>query len=198
MRGITGMIVSATMSLMVFSSPVIGRESCKLGGLWRLISLDVENVTSEKRVRIYSEYPSRYMTVTCDGRFSAWAGNTQAGPVLSIWEDVGRWIAESTPLDDAIYYSGSYRLDGTKITFRSDKVHYEGPTIFDKFDLMWGERRAETEGVQNFQLTPKGSDSETLLIETAPMPNPNRAGNAGTTIVARALWERKFAPEIRH
>ena len=198
MRGITGMIVSATMFLMVFSSPVIGRESCKLGGLWRLISLDIENVTSEERVRIYSEYPNRYMTVTCDGRFSAWAGNTQTGPVLSIWEDVARWIAESTPLDDAIYYSGSYRLDGSKIIFRSDKVHYDGSNIFDEFNLIWSEGKAETEGGHNFRLTPNGSDGQTLLIETAPMPNPNRAGSTGTTIVARALWERKLTPEVRH
>ena len=123
---------------------------------------------------------------------------TQTEPVLSIWEDVARWIAESTPLDGAIYYSGSYRLDGTKIIFRSDKVRYEGSTIFDEFDLMWSEGKAETEGVQNFQLTPNGSDDDTLLIETAPMPNPKSTGNTGTTIIARALWERKFTPEIRH
>ena len=59
------------------------------------------------------------------------------------------------PLYGAIYYSGSYRLDGTKIIFRSDKVRYEGSTIFDEFDLMWSEGKAETEGVKNFQLTPK-------------------------------------------
>jgi hypothetical protein len=102
MHGITRMITVAAMSLMALNSPVLGGESCKFEGRWRLVAIHAEDI-GERR--------SGYMTMSCDGRFGAWIGTAQSEPIQSIWEDVARTFSDPALPNRATYYSGSYRLD---------------------------------------------------------------------------------------
>lgn len=138
MRGVTPFLC-ATISLIVFSSTPVDAESCKLGGSWKLVAFYAEDVATKARVHTYGERPSGYMTVTCDGRFSARAGTALTEPVLSIWEDVARTLIEPAGLVSGVYYWGTYRLDGNKIILRNEEARNTGWTIHDPTDLMWNE-----------------------------------------------------------
>lgn len=183
MRGITWMIIGASISFMVFNSPVDAGENCKLEGSWRLVSFYAEDVISKAQVHIYGERPSGYMTVTCDGRFYAWVESAPPLAVQSVWEDVAQAIADRR----AIYYSGTYRLAQNSIVIRVDNVQHERWIANDGTALSWTERQSETDEVRNFRVVTNGYDGETLVIETAPMLNQNGADNL---IVGRTVWKR--------
>ena len=181
MRGVVTRFLCATICLIVFDSPVVGGESCKLEGTWRLMALHAEDVNTKVRVNIYGERPSGHMTMTCDGRFSAWAGAAQAEPVLSIWEDVASTFARPEGPVDTVYFSGTYLLEGDTIVVRNDKAHYADWTA--PLNLAWKVGKSEFKNVRNF-----GNDM--LLTEIAPMSRRNAVGN---TTIARLVWERMLA-----
>lgn len=186
MHGTTRMILSATISLMAFNFPVLADENCKLQGGWQLVSFLVEDVATKARNYVYGEHPSGSMRMTCDGRFSAWAGTVPNQPVLSVWDDVGRSLAEESGVLRAVYYSGTYRVHADKLIILVDKVRYEGRTPHDRPYLTWTEAKSPAEEERNFRIIPS-ERGDSLQIETAPMRSPTGAGNA---IVGREIWER--------
>lgn len=103
MHRITRMFTVATTSLMALNSTVLGGESCKFEGRWRLIAIHADE---------FGEQRSGYMTMSCDRRFGAWFGAAQSEQIQSIWEDVARTFPDPALPNHATYYSGSYRLDG--------------------------------------------------------------------------------------
>ena len=151
MHGTARMIVVATISLIVSNFPVLAGEDCKLQGGWRLVSLYVKDVATQARNYIYGEHPSGHLRMSCDGRFDAWAGTIPNQPVLSIWDDVGRSLAEESGVLRAVYYSGTYRVHADKLIILVDKARYEGRTLHDGAYLPWKEAKSEAEQEQKFR-----------------------------------------------
>jgi hypothetical protein len=110
-----------------------------------------------------------------------------------VCEDVAQPLREQTAGRHAIPYSGTYRLEGTKLITRVDHTQHEGWIDTDRFDVTWSEGRGLLEEVRRFFFT-GGSElaRETVHIETAPMPNPNGYGN---TIVGKTIWARMGAQD---
>jgi hypothetical protein len=187
--------ISAAIGLLLLGSPVVADDICKLGGMWRLVSFHSEDVVTKARVNIYGERPWGYLTIQCDGRFYAWAANAQRRPVQSVWEDVAQSISELAAPRRAIYYSGIYSLTDDNMVIRVEKEQHGGWDISDAGDILWNESQTQGDDVRKYRIKPNGRDTEILLIETAPMPDPKRSTS---TIVGRTVWERvsewQYAP----
>jgi hypothetical protein len=72
---------------------------------------------------------------------------------------------------------------------RIANARHEGWIAYDAGSLVWTEGPAQTDEARSFQVLRNDLGYEIVLIETAPMPNPNGYGNS---IIGRTVWERVF------
>lgn len=160
-------------------------ETSPLAGTWGIRAFYTADVTSKERHDVYGPHPTGTMKVWPDGHFTAHVRSYEPLPVLSIWDDIANVLASET--EHAIFYGGTYRINGESLSVQVNDLRREGPAGPDTFDLGWDVGRTIGQEERSFQ-TVIGSDQQTrLIIETDPMPNPDGAGNK---IIGRIVWQR--------
>ena len=160
-------------------------ETNAIAGMWQIRAFYTEDVATKERHDVYGAYPTGTMQVWPDGRFNAYVRSNEPARVASIWEDVAYSVMPASAR--AIFYGGSYRIDGQAMFVHVTNVRHEGPVGTDAFDMSWDEGRTTDEEPRSFQLVTAASKLDRLSIVTMPMPNPNGARN---TIIGRIVWER--------
>lgn len=185
MRTTTQAVIGATLGLVLIAASVRADDRSRIVGTWKLVSFDTEDVHTKARSDIYGGQPKGFMAVSADGRFHAYVLSDWPEPVQSVWEDVAKCIAVGT--HRALYYSGKYRVEAGKLIMHVQHAQHQGWIGTDPFDTTWTEGRTPTEEVRSFWLAADERGSDTLRIETLPMPNPNGTGN---TIIGGVTWER--------
>lgn len=171
--------IGVTFAALLFGSPVLADDTCKLGGMWRLVSFHSEDIVTKSRFHTYGERPWGYLTIGCDGQFSAWVESRQSAKTLT--------ASKNDPLHRAIFYSGQYRVTANTIVTRIAEARHEGWIAYDAGDTTWTEWQSQTDDPRSFRVVINDLGNAILLIETAPMSNPNGYGNR---TVGRTVWER--------
>jgi hypothetical protein len=180
-------LAGAGLAVLFLGSPALAESHAKIVGLWKLVSFQTEDVKSRTTTNVYGEHPKGYMAVIDDGRFYAHALSDWPQPAQSLLDENAQSLPEYAPTGRGILYSGTYRLEANKFIVHVDRASHEGLVGVLPFDLTWTEGRTPTEEVRYYSLDSDGVERETLRIETAPILNPNGAGN---TIIGRVIWER--------
>jgi hypothetical protein len=181
-------LISAVFGLAILGSPAASADSAQVPGLWKIMAFQTEDVVTKERSHLYGERPIGFMKLETDGRLSAWLASGWPDEVVqSVWEDVASAIDPQRSPYRAVFYSGQYRLNATAFVMKIDEAQHEGWVGSDPFDLTWTEGRTQKEEMRNFRIETDAQEREVLHIETAPMRNPNGAGN---TIIGRLVWAR--------
>jgi Lipocalin-like domain len=171
-------LISAAFGLLLLSAPAFAGDTLKLIGTWKLVAFFTEDVQTKARNHVYGEHPQGYLGITPQDRFFAFA--------TADWRRFAQPPAEEIEFR-SIFFSGKYRLQENKFIIQADTVWNEGWEGPDPFDMSWNEGWVGTEQMRFYQLENNGAESERLRMQTAPIPNPNGAGN---TIVGTLIWER--------
>jgi len=174
MRGICK-VAAALIALLSFGAPLSAQDNSKLVDLWTIRAFYTEDVQTKARGNIYGEQPTGFIELWQDGSFAA---HVQSGPPEP---------SAQPGLHRSIFYSGTYRVEGSKFYIRVTRVRHEGPVGTDAFDMSWEEGRMPVEEARSFRLSNGAGEVEELSIETAPMVNPNGTENI---IVGRIVWAR--------
>jgi hypothetical protein len=181
-------VISAVFGLAVLGSPAQTADRSKVAGLWKIVAFHTEDVATKAQNHLYGERPIGFMKLETDGRLSAWlASGWPAESVQSVWEDVATSFAQHPPAYRAVFYSGQYRLGQGALLVNIDHAQHEGWVGVEPFDLTWTEGLTQKEEMRKFRIETDGQERVILLIETAPMRNPNGAEN---TIIGRLIWAR--------
>lgn len=170
----------AALGLFVLSTPTSAgaEDRLKFAGAWKLVSFFTEDVETKTRNNIYGEHPKGYLGVTVDGRFFAFAS--------ADWRKFAVPPSEQIQFR-SIFYSGKYRVEGDKFVTTTDTVSQEGWEGTDPFDMSWNEGWLGGPQVR-FYMIETDREHERLTLQTAPMRNPNGAGNM---IVGTVIWQRE-------
>jgi hypothetical protein len=163
-------LIGTVFILLYLVNPALAQENPKLLGLWKLVAFHTEDVQTKARNNVYGDQPMGYIRIWDDGRFDAWAAESN------------RKFSHR-----AIFYSGKHRVDGDKLTIHVDQVLHEGWEGAQPFDVTWNEGRTANEQVRYFHLESRSLDRDVLRVETPPIANPNGSRN---TIIGRLVWER--------
>lgn len=117
--------------LLLISQSVLGQEREKLTGTWKLLAFDVEFQATGERRPIYGKSPSGYLIFT------------PAGRVMVVIAGEGRKPAQTDQdraelLRTMFAYTGTYRIEGDKLT--------------TKVDVSWNEAWTGTDQVRTYKL----------------------------------------------
>ena len=178
-------VAVATIFAGLALSAASAGESNSIAGMWQVRAMYTEDVATKERHDVYGSHPTGTMQMWPDGHFNAYIRSNEPALVASIWEDVAYSVMPESAR--AIFYGGTYRIDGQALFIHVTKVWHQGPVGTDAFDLSWDEGRTRAEEQRAFQLVTTANRTDRLSIVTMPMANPNGTGN---TIVGRIIWER--------
>jgi|SRR6185437_16178560 len=176
--------VVATVFVGLTLNAAAASEVNAIAGKWQVRAFYTEDVASKERHDMYGAHPTGVMQFFPDGHFNAHVRTKPEIP-MSVWEDVAYSLMPES--ERSISYEGTYRINGETMFVYVTRVHHEGPTGTDAFDMGWNEGLSTAEEPRSFQLVTGFNRRNLLSIETLPMRNPNGAGN---TIVGRIVWER--------
>lgn len=159
-------------------------QASVIAGMWQVHAFYTEDVATKERHDVYGSHPTGTMQIWPDGHFNAYLRSSEPALVASIWEDVAYSVMPQPAR--AIFYGGTYRIEGSTIFVHVTNARREGQVGTDAFDIGWDEGPTAAEEQRSFKLvTADGLDR--LSIETQPLPNPNGFEN---TIVGRIVLER--------
>jgi hypothetical protein len=178
-------VAAATVFAGLTLSAASAGETNAIAGMWQVRAMYTEDVATNERHDVYGSHPTGTMQTWPDGHFNAYIRSNEPALVASVWEDVAYSVMPDSAR--AIFYGGTYRIDGQALFIHVTNVQHQGPVGTDAFDLSWNEGRTRAEEQRLFQLVTAADRTDRLSIATMPMPNPNGAGN---TIVGRIVWER--------
>jgi hypothetical protein len=193
MRTTMRTIVMTAFGLVVLTLPVLGKEPPRLAGLWRLSAFYAENVDTKQRTDIYGNRPIGYMSIDAEGRYDAWALShwppndpSRSGQPSSIWDRGAQALRQDGLGYRAILYSGRVRTDNGLLIVRVDQATHIGFDP-DPINVIWNEFQTRSDDVRVFRLGRDELGNEMLRNETAPLADPNDAGNR---IVGTVIWVR--------
>lgn len=182
MQFIRQILVGAAFGITLSSAPALADNNKQVPGLWKLVSFHTEDAATKERTAFFGVRPMGYMKLESNGDLSGWmASRWPVEPPGSVWEDA----FVSLHGYRAVFYSGKYRLDDHKFIVQVERAQHDGVVGAAPFDLTWNEGITRHEETRHLYHETDSQEREVLVIETAPMPNPNGAGN---TIVGRQTW----------
>lgn len=184
-RNVFRLAVAVTIFTGLALSGATAREIKTIAGMWQLRAFYTEDVATKERHDVYGAHSTGTMQVWPDGHFNAYVRSNEPARVASVWEDVAYSVIPDSA--QAIFYGGTYRIDGETLFVHVTNAMHQGPVGPDAFDLSWDEGRTTAEEARSFRLVTAVDWLDQLIIATRPMLNPNGAGN---TIVGRIVWER--------
>lgn len=179
-------VAAAVLAFVSFSlGGAPASEMGKVAGMWQIRAFYTEDITTGERHDVYGSHPTGTMHVWPDGHFNASVQSIEPTRVANAIEN----IAYSATLGAvrAIFYGGTYRIDGGSIFVHVTHVRHEGPAGTDAFDMTWNEGRTTFEETRSFRLVKALNGPDEMIITTMPLANPNGTGN---TIKGQVVWER--------
>jgi hypothetical protein len=153
------------LALIVLLSPAAAANDTSIVGTWKFQSFFREVITTGERQNEFGEKPSGYISYQPDGRmFAMLVGDNRIKPAGVIPTDEEKLKLFGT----LIAHSGTYIIDGDKITHR--------------IDVSWNQKWTGTDEVRFYKV-----EDKTLTITTAINKNPGdgREGR-GVAVFTRA------------
>jgi Lipocalin-like domain len=136
-----------------------------IAGVWRLTAYAREEVETGKKVDLFGQHPSGYLTFSPAGRFiGVLVGDNRKPPAEAVVTDPER-IALYNSIIGA--YSGSYTIEDDKIVIA--------------VDVSWNQAWTGTKQIRYFKVTGKQ-----LMIRNPPRKDPRD----GKTITSTLIFEK--------